>query len=451
MRGDDAVSDFIATLLLVALVVVLGSVLAVTVASTLERAAPPPASIALAAASPGDATVRLILRNGEAIDLSTLAITLQRNASAPVDVPRSAWSAPDPSSWGPGEALALPLSPPAGQDERLRVVVVAREANAVLAEAAVRTPYLLADASPLGAPTLAAQASPVNLTADATSASLVTVRVSHPAGALGVSAVRVGLQPLVNASVALPLSDAGEGGDALGGDGVWSGLVRAPINATPGWRTLPVEAVDLTGRVVAQTTVDVNVTASLATLVQNATALFSNITNFTGNFYGSCYGCVVYDGIVVIEGTRIQVPTSANVTSMKFSNWTWDRLHPSRISNDAMVARIVSSQYAWSVYVRFSWLGNTPGLKYVEVWNSNATTTYVPATGTQVALPGLDLDLLDPTKSGLRCDTGCASRMTYNNATIQGSPTFVVAWLRDETNNFQTDEIGIYSVDVVAR
>lgn len=453
MRGDAAVSDFVATLLLVALVVVLGSVLAVAVTSSLERAAPPAASIALAAASPGDATVRLVLRNGEPIPLAGISVTLQRNASAPVDVPRAAWSTPDAATWRPGETLALTLSPTAGQDERLHVRVVAREANAVLTDASLRTPWLSPDASPLGSPTLVAQAIPTNLSADATNASLLTVQVSHPGGALSVSGVRVDLKPLMNVSATLDLADVGSNGDALGGDGVWSGLLRAPVNATPGRYSLPVQAVDLTGRTVATTTVEFNVTASLATILSNATALFSNITNFSGNFYGSCYGCIVYDGVVVIEGSRIMVPSSQNVTSLRLANWTWDRLHPARLANDAMVARIVSGQYAWSVYLRFSYPSNGPGgIKYVEVWNANATTTYVPATGTQVPLATLDLDLLDPVKSGFRCDTGCASRMTYNNATIQGStPTFVVAWLRDETNNFQTDEIGIYAVDVVAR
>ncbi|HVM45414.1 MAG TPA: hypothetical protein VM582_05710, partial [Candidatus Thermoplasmatota archaeon] len=108
--------------------------------------------------------------------------------------------------------------------------------------------------------------------------------------------------------------------------------------------------------------------------------------------------------------------------------------------------------WSWSVYLRFAYstqTSNTPALTRVEMWNANSSTVYTPASGTWVPLAGLSLDLLDPTRSGFSCSSGCATPMTYNRADLRGSPVFVVSFLRDESNNFQSTEIAIQSVDAV--
>lgn len=451
--GDEAVSDFIGTVLLVGLVVVLGSVLSVVVAANLDKAAPPAATLSLGAVQPGDTDVRLILKQGEALPLDAIAITLQRNVSQSEEVPRAAWATVDGTLWRAGETLSLPLTPAAGQGETFRVTVVSLEANAVLAKLQGRAPFLASTSSPLGTPTLLAVLTPPSLVADATSASTLAVRVSHPAGALGVAGITADLVNITGAAGTAPallqLGDLGREGDAAGGDGVWSALLRAPINTTVGSYNVTVNATDLTGRLVASTVVNVTISRSLLDVASSITNATGVIANFTGNFSGTCVGCTVTNGSIAFEGTRLNVPTSQNITTFRIRNFTYDRLDPDRLDGDAFVARVIGNTHAWSVYFRLEYTASIASIIRMEMWDSNGTTVYLPTANGRVPIDGLSLDMLNPAASGFTCSTGCASPKLYSAANVQGAPVFVVAWMRDETNNFQTDELGIYAVDAV--
>ena len=447
MRGDDAVSDFVATLLLVALVVVMGSVLAVTVASTLEAPAAPPVRFALASVSPGDGAVALVLRDGAPLPLADLRLRLERAGGAS-DVPQSAWSTPDPATLRPGERLSFALSPPAAEGEVLRVRVAHAPANALLASLEARAG---AAAAVLGTPTLNASFQPNRTVADGATAARLVVNVSHPAGALAVARVVADLSNLTNASGSaastLLLADSGAEGDLVGGDGAWSGLVTLSSLTPVGLYNVTVNATDVTGSVVATAVARLNVTAN-GTGGQGGVGVGGDVTG------GRCLGCIVQGGVSSYEGTRLTVPTSANLTSFRLRNWTWDRLHPERLVEDAMAIRVVNGSSAWSAYFTFDYVAGVPGIKSVVVWNKDNETTYAPRNGTLLPLSGLDLNMTDPVgELQLVHSAGNAHpNSLYHRADMRNETTFIIAYMRDEDVTGTRPEaldIGIFSVDVV--
>lgn len=458
MRGgsDAGISDITGTLLMAGAVVLAGGALTAILAQQLSATAPPSVALALAPVSPGDGSARIVLRNGEALNLTDISVSLTRNATGPAPVPRSSWTTAHPDILRAGDMLAFPLAPAAAADETIRVTIVHAATNTLLSELSGRaaTSATLAYEAPL----LDASLTPSTLVADATTASLLAVRVSHPAGNLAVASVVADLSNLTNASrsanATLPLLDTGTLGDALGGDGVYSGLLRAAFNTTPGVYNLTITATDVAGRASATTFAHVNISTNLVTVISNATTAIGNFTgnftNATGILNGNCFGCAILTGSSSFEGTRLLAPTSENATAFNLRNWTWDRQTPSRLDHDVGVVRILSGSYAWSAHFTFeaATLENIPAITKILMWDANRTTIYEPTNGTYVNMSGLDLDLLDPTTNGFVCTEGCALPATYGNANIQGRPGFLVAWLKDETNNFQTDELGIFAMDV---
>lgn len=455
-KEDDAgMSEIVGTLLMVGAVVLAGGGVLALVTSSLSSPAPPIATFALAPVAPGEGNLTLLLRQGERLALDGLSVSLARNGTPAAPLPRTTWTTLDTTNLRVGDALVLPLTPPARPDERLHVVVAHNATNSVLAALEARAST--AAASVASPPVLVASLKPAGIVADATAAALLAVRVDAPAGSMLVAGVSADLSALAaatnSAGAALVLADDGTGGDLVGGDGVFSGLVRASIGTPPGPYTLAIRATDISGQLAAATSSVITITTNLTS--GNATSAEGNLSNFTGNFSGNCYGCVVTGGSVSYEGTRLLAPTSANITTFHLTNWTWDRQNPNRLDGDAGLVRIISQTYAWSAYFKFEAYGQqqVPGITRIEMYDSNRTTVFLPSANGYVPLAGLTLDMLDPTSNGFRCEPApCPApglRATYQNADIRGKPGFVVAWLRDETNNFQTDELGIFSMDVI--
>lgn len=453
-RDDRAVSEFMATVLLAGLVVLMGGAVSAIVAADLSRASPPTATFSLAGIEPGDASLTVLYRSGERLPLSSFSLSLQRGAGAPAFVGSSTWTTPDAAALRPGDTLSFTISPSISPGDRVVVRIVHNASASLLAELTSRAATTSSGASALGNATLVSGLAPSGIVADGASASLLTVLVSHPAGASVVSSVEADLRNLTaaagSAASLLSLNDAGHDGDPIGADGNWSALVRASPNTSVGTYNITINATDITGARAGSTWANLAISSSLQGLINltgigNITAVISNLSNVTNL---TCYGCVVGNGSGSYEGTRIFAPTSQNVSNFKLRNWTYDRQDPNRLDGDALVARVIGNTYSWSFYIRFEYQSNLPTITRLEMWNANSTTVYLP-TSSFVSMTNLELNLLDPTSAGFTCSTGCTTPMTYGNANIQGNPTFLIAWMRDETNNFQTDELGIYSVDSV--
>lgn len=476
--GDAAISDIAGTLLLVLAVVIAGGGVATIVAANLQVTGAPAASLALGAVEAGDTSLRLLHRNGDVLELNALRVSVVR-ASGSADVPSSQWSTPVAGLLRPGDTLTLAISPAVAEGERVRVELVHREANARLADLTATAP---STQTPLPAPTLAAGVSPASIVADAATSALLTVRVSHPLGALGVASVTANLTNLSvasrSANETLALLDLGTNGDAQGGDGVYSALLRAPVNTTPGTYTLPIVARDVAGYDAAQTSVQLTISGNFTSLLGNISGLnlthlnastvtsitgaitnlsvLGNLTSLLANLTGAAPGAVILNGTSAGEGTRLAVPTSENITRFHLVNWTYERSDPSKIAGDAAVVRIIGGSYAWSAYVQFSYLSNTPGITRLEMWNANSTpasggrTVYVPVGNnptSYVSLIGLSLNMTDPTQNGFTCIQRCSPAMTYQAADIRGKPIFAIAWMRDESNNPDASDLGILSME----
>ena len=56
-----------------------------------------------------------------------------------------------------------------------------------------------------------------------------------------------------------------------------------------------------------------------------------------------------------------------------------------------------------------------------------------------------------PSQSGFTCTLRCLTEMTYKNADIRASPAFVIAYMRDEGNNPDTADFGIYAMEAILR
>lgn len=476
-RADAAISDVLGTMLLVLAVVLAGGGLSVLVASNLRTPDTPTVSLALSPVLSGDATLRLVHRNGDELSLSGVTLYLARAAGALEPVLSTSWTTPVAGTLRAGDTLTIPLSPVVTSGEALRILVIHAAGNVQLANLATTAPSA---STPLPAPTLSASILPSTLVADASTASLITVRVSHPLGALGVASVRADLTNLSiasnSANTTLLLSDTGAEGDALGGDGVWSGLLRASMNTSPGTYSIPLTARDVAGYDSAQTVVTLTVSTNFSALVAglaglnttqlNAGAIsnisaalgnlsvLGNLTSLLANLTGNTPGVVVLTSTAAGEGTRLAAPTSQNLSSFHITNWSWDRANPATLTSDAAVVRMQSGGYAWSVYMRFGYVSSTPSLLRIEMWNGNSTagrTIYLPSNGSHVSLQNLNLNMTDPTQNGFVCSSQCAPPMTYKDADLRGAPVFSIAYMRDEGNNPDTSDLGIFSMEAVLR
>lgn len=428
-RVDDAaVGDFVGTLLMVVVVVALGSVIAVVVASTLDQPAPSRASLSLTSVAPGDTTLSLLHRNGDPIPLSALAITVQRNDSDAVAIPASSWSGTSPDAWMPGERLSFPLSPAVGADERVRVRVARTDANALLADLASKGASTAREAAPLS---MTATITPPSVVADGVSTSLLAVRISHPEGALAVASVVADLSAPSRAGGAgallVPLGDEGRDGDAVGGDGVWSALLLSPTTTPDGTYPVVLNATDTAGR---------KATATLHVTVVQVVG--------TGE-----------EGKASYVGSDFSAPTSANLTSFRVRNWAWDQLYPQRLADDFVLVRIVGAEgKGWSALVQLEEFNGGAYAKSLRVWGPNAETTYVPRNGTRVPLAGFDMDLKDPVGSlqWVRASGAAHPLALYQNAGITGTPRLVLPYMgQDQTTSNQplSQNTGIFSVDLV--
>lgn len=273
--GDTAVSDMVGTMLMVAVVVVLGTSVAVVVTSTISSTTVPAAAMQLGALRSGDTAVSIVLTDGDAIPLSELRILLERAGGEPAIVASATWTTPDATSWRTGDRLSFPVSPAIADGEQIRVRVVRSESQIAAMAARVGTASALAGTATLDDLEVTyPDPSEPSVLADGVAAALVTARVSHPGGVGAVSSVVADLSDLTGTpGQTLELNDAGIDGDVAGGDGVWSALVRAPATSTIGSHDITLTAIDLAGATSATTVAQIVVQNSLAQLAEDVEVL----------------------------------------------------------------------------------------------------------------------------------------------------------------------------------
>lgn len=447
-RGrDEAASDTLGTLLLVGLTVALGAVVLSVVFSTLEAPQTARGSFALGPAEAGAATASVVYRNGEAVEVSDLLVTFQRNDS--VESLATSWATND-TMLRPGDRISFSLSPPLGAGEKLTVRVYQKSSNTRLTELASRAG--LANATTTS-PTMSVGFTNASVPNDGVTTSVLWARVSHPQGLLSVSRV-VGDLSRLSPGLTVELGDGGTLGDSVGGDGNWSALVRVPTVTPAGSFLVFVNVTDAAGRVANSTSATLTVTDATGGGGGAGGGGAGGGGNVTS---GTCYNCSIASGSFSWEGTRFIVPSSANVSGLRLSNFTWDKLHPERVDKDSAVFRITDMNHSFSVALDFGYVDDVPSVTHLTMWNGAGETNYVPKNATFIPLQGLDLNILAPTASNQwqRCAGTCGGSADgtayYQVSGVKDPAALLVVFLRDLTITGQEpppDQMGVFAFDI---
>lgn len=441
--GDAAASDMVANILLVAVVLGLGAIVATLVAANLSHVPPAASSLSLAPVHAGDGTVRVLLQDGEPLDATSLRVLVARNGSAAAPV--ATWSVGG-AALAPGGTLTVTLSPAVAPGESVRVLLARTDANLLVLDA---TSVAEGSSSALPPSNLTLALSAPALPADGATPGVLVARVSNPVGAFAVASVRADLSALNGGASSLVLHDDGVAPDLEGGDGSWAAGFTVVPGTAQGVYRVNVTAYDASGA--ASGLGAINVTVGPISLSTYLGGSFSG--NFTGNFTGNLHGAVL-GGDAASLGTRFAVVDSANMTFLRLRNWSYDTAHLSRLQNDAIVIRIIGQgNQQWSAYIKFSLCQNSvPCVTQMETWGPSNDTVYVPRNAT-LPLSGLDLDLLNPVGSQqfVRSTGAADPTALYPASGVFVNPTFFIAFLGDEQNTGQVSPAqnnGLYSMDV---
>lgn len=202
-------------------------------------------------ARPHDAAVTILHAGGGTYDPSGLRAIVTVNGTIQYD-----GQAGSPGKWALGDSLVLsPLAGPIPADARVEISLVHVLAGKMVAsaETLAAPPRNMAGGSQAGFTMtlkLAGGASPVVLEPPA--GVLVEANVTHPDGRKMVRYVYANLLGLDGIAWQL-LADDGTNGDAVAGDGTYSGIALIPINATSGVSQMNATAVDFYGNSIAAT------------------------------------------------------------------------------------------------------------------------------------------------------------------------------------------------------
>lgn len=236
--ADGAVSDIVGTMILLAVTATLISAAAVAVLPDDGGREAPPLDV-LVLAQEGDDEVVLTHAGGSEIVQGDVRAVLTVNGAAAYD----GLLGPASEDWSLGERLALDAGDDLDAGDAVHVHLVWTPGGATIADASIqvpRTPTLEAADGSLGIEVMFENGQ-TEISASPGTTVLLFATVDHPQGRAFVRTVEADLGEVGGAG-ALPLHDDGAAGDAVAGDGVWSGYVTIPPALSDGRRDLRVTA-----------------------------------------------------------------------------------------------------------------------------------------------------------------------------------------------------------------
>ena len=242
-KPDRAVSDLVGTMLLLGVTVTLVGVAAFTVINQPDPSASHTARVDLVpSGAQGRTTLTLMHGGGDPVDLGMLRLVVLVNGTKVFD------AAPGPTGqvWRVGDAITVgPLSAPLPAGARIALTLVDAKHGVTLANAdlALGLPAPLATANAFS---LTPQVPGGVIVVEPPAEVLVQAAVSHEAGRKFVRYVYADLTPVAGPAFAA-LHDDGTDGDAVAGDGVFSGDMLVPLNVTSGTKVINITAVDFNG------------------------------------------------------------------------------------------------------------------------------------------------------------------------------------------------------------
>ncbi|HWG89495.1 MAG TPA: hypothetical protein VNZ52_01475 [Candidatus Thermoplasmatota archaeon] len=439
-RQDLAGTEIFGTLLIFALTVVTGSVVAVFTWNLLQHSD----------TTPPDATFDLAVQEGSAILTRTGG-----SAQLPMNQVSVLWTvgganvsdalAPkdgDPQYWNLGDAKRL--SSASVQNGTLVEVNIYGGPSGVLMASISKRVGSAAGAVAGGADGVPVFQNPlptIPIRADGSTVNRLAVNVSHPNGLAYLRRVSVNLTP-VNGTADLPLHDRGLQGDLTAGDGTFSAEVVLPPVTTGGVVTynVRVTAVDLDGdSVTATQRLLVNQTpVILQTVHENVTrTLYQNVTVATPRLAGK----------VGVGQSFAGLPNSATIRHLNVTNITLDWFYIQDLRTNIIQVRATDRVgHVWAGIITFDPImqGSTvTGIKVKQidlhyadsVAKTSSGTTCTPNSVWSVTY-GMKINLLSPssmTNPSWTC--GSTSAGHYRNAGLVDPVVLTVSNNGDPQNN----------------
>lgn len=302
---DAALSDIIATTMLLGVTITIAGVAALNAADVFEPERGSAMRLDLGLfARPSQDVVTLLHQGGQAVDAQDLRALVLVDGAVAYDANASMVS----HVWRFGEPLDVgPLSSPIPVGARVDVTIAHRAGGEVLASMWTRA--TLAQAAGPAAPGFA-----IGLTLAGGGASeivlqppaglLVEARVDHPDGRKLIRSVFADLTG-ADGVIYEELRDDGVNGDARMSDGIYSAVAIVPVNFTSGMATVTATAIDFNGSMVSDAT-------SLLILTRNEATEAS--LNPTGTPVPG--GSICPAGIAAIRNVEIQLNNATLATGL---------------------------------------------------------------------------------------------------------------------------------------
>lgn len=243
MRNDLANAETMGTILLVGVIAAAVSVAATTTLGSDAEPTSPPELGVVAQTRAGSDVLFLTRTAGENVDLGDLRVLVARNGAPWLDAP----AGPAGTPWPLGATIRVDLPEPLERETGSDVTLVwaANPHSAAVAQE-IRPEIVVPTQAPArGGLTISPTLDPATpLVVRPTQNFLAQALVDHEAGRKLVLSV-TGTLPGLSAATAL--HDDGTAGDAVAGDGIYSGYFTVPVEALPGMYPFVITATDIEG------------------------------------------------------------------------------------------------------------------------------------------------------------------------------------------------------------
>ena len=378
-------SEILGTVLLTGISIVIAAGFGVVVFGVFSGASdtPHPTAAFTVDARPQLSFVDVTLREGSSFPIADARFSLLMNGT-----PLSAGSIAQPlvpGRFSPGDVMRFNLtSGTVAEGASFVFHAVDLESGEMIGYATASVPRagdlpaFLANVPSTGSPSF----SPTTVAADGATTTVVSIPISSSFGMGLLETVTANLTA-VGGSAALPLNDAGVDGDAIAGDGVYSGRFSVssstlPSGTTAGSARVAVTVTDVFGNRATSPEGVLNLTASdiLGILANYTAAMNSLIANSTAA-----------TNILGVGGISRNIPSSATIYDLKVTNFTFRDL--SELDNDAILYRISDLQdttKTWVAAIYFADCAASPygGIKEIVMSRDGIAgrASYVPTSPT---------------------------------------------------------------------
>lgn len=384
-RSGDAVSETLGTVLLTGITIVIATGFGVAVFGVFSGGSdtPHPTAAFTINAEPGLSYVNVTLREGSSFPVADARFSLRMNDSTLGDGTIIAPLAT--GRFSPGDVMRFDLtSGTVAEGASFAFYAVDLESGELIGYATATVPRpgdlpaFVSNVPSAGTPSF----SPTTVAADGATTTVITIPISSSFGMGLLDSVTANLTA-VGGSSQFPLNDEGIDGDAIAGDGVYTGRFSVSSStldpsATSGSANIGVTVTDVFGNKVTSPDGVLNLVASdlLGLLLNQSAALTGLISNSTAA-----------TNVLGVGGISRNIPSSSTVYDLVITNFTFRDL--AEIDNDAILYRISDLQdttKTWVAAIYFANCATSPYGGIAEITMSRdgvaGKASYIPTSPT---------------------------------------------------------------------